>query len=222
MKALAGFCSFRVLQGFGGGGLAPSEQSILADTFAPAQRGMAFAVYGLAVVMAPAIGPTLGGWITDNYNWRWIFFINIPVGILSLFLSYHMVHWNSANAIKEKAAAWKGGLRIDYIGFGCLVDLGNRRVAGHLRQRARRMTGSAQTSSGFSPPLPSPASSPPSSGNCFFTDKPVVDLRLFKSRNFPLHQYPDVLRRLRPDIDNCHDSAVRAGLARLQRDKRRP
>ncbi|HVZ61818.1 MAG TPA: MFS transporter, partial [Terriglobales bacterium] len=65
----------RVLQGAGGGGLAPSEQSILADTFPPEKRGMAFAMYGMAVVVAPAIGPTLGGWITDNASWRWIFFI---------------------------------------------------------------------------------------------------------------------------------------------------
>ncbi len=77
----------RVLQGAGGGGLQPSEQAILADTFPPAKRGMAFAVYGMAVVTAPAIGPTLGGWITDNFTWRWIFFINIPVGILSILLT---------------------------------------------------------------------------------------------------------------------------------------
>src|SRR6201996_942421 len=79
------FC--RVLQGAGGGGLAPSEQAILADTFSPKQRGMAFAMYGVAVVSAPALGPTLGGWITDNYSWRWIFYINVPVGCLSLFLT---------------------------------------------------------------------------------------------------------------------------------------
>ena len=78
---------FRVLQGVGGGGLAPSEQAILADTFPAAQRGLGFAVYGMAVVIAPAIGPTIGGWITDNYSWHWIFFINIPIGILSLFLT---------------------------------------------------------------------------------------------------------------------------------------
>src|SRR5258708_24211564 len=78
---------FRVLQGAGGGGLQPSDQAILADTFAPAKRGMAFAASGLAVVVAPAIGPTLGGWITDNFSWRWIFFVNIPVGILSLVLT---------------------------------------------------------------------------------------------------------------------------------------
>jgi MFS transporter, DHA2 family, multidrug resistance protein len=78
---------FRVLQGVGGGGLGPSEQAILADTFPPAKRGMAFAVYGMAVVLAPAIGPTLGGFITDHYSWRWIFFINVPVGIASIVLS---------------------------------------------------------------------------------------------------------------------------------------
>src|SRR6185437_12894349 len=81
----------RVLQGLGGGGLATSEQAILADTFSPEKRGMAFAVYGMAVVMAPAIGPTLGGWITDNYNWRWIFYINVPVGLLSLYLTSRVV-----------------------------------------------------------------------------------------------------------------------------------
>jgi DHA2 family multidrug resistance protein len=78
---------FRVLQGIGGGGLAPSEQAILADTFPPAKRGMAFAVYGMAVVLAPAIGPTLGGFITDHYSWRWVFFINVPVGIASILLT---------------------------------------------------------------------------------------------------------------------------------------
>ncbi len=113
---------FRVLQGAGGGGLAPSEQSILADTFSPKQRGMAFAVYGLAVVVAPAIGPALGGWITDNYNWRWIFYINVPVGCLSLFLTDLFVH-DSPQAKQEHDNVWKDGLKIDYTGFA-LVALG--------------------------------------------------------------------------------------------------
>jgi len=113
---------FRVLQGIGGGGLAPSEQSILADTFSPEDRGMAFAIYGVAVVFAPAIGPTLGGWITDNFDWRWIFFINIPVGILSLFMTSRLVH-ESAQAKKEHENVWRNGLNVDYIGFG-LVALG--------------------------------------------------------------------------------------------------
>ncbi len=83
---------FRILQGAGGGGLGPSEQAILADTFSAKQRGMAFAMYGMAVVVAPAIGPTLGGWITDNYSWHWIFLINVPIGILSLVLTQRVVH----------------------------------------------------------------------------------------------------------------------------------
>ena len=82
---------FRVIQGAAGGGLQPSERSILADTFPPERRSLAFALYGMAVVLAPAIGPTIGGWITDNYTWRWIFFLNIPVGILSLILTSRIV-----------------------------------------------------------------------------------------------------------------------------------
>jgi len=112
----------RVFQGAGGGGLAPSEQSILADAFPANLRGQAFALYGMAVVFAPAVGPALGGWITDTYSWRWIFFINIPVGILSLFLTWHLVE-DSEGAKKEHESVWRGGLKIDYIGFG-LVAIG--------------------------------------------------------------------------------------------------
>jgi MFS transporter, DHA2 family, multidrug resistance protein len=111
---------FRVLQGAGGGGLQPSEQSILADTFSPAQRGMAFAIYGMAVVAAPAIGPTLGGWITDNYEWRWIFFINIPVGIISLILTHHMIQ-DPPHLIREQQQARRKGMRIDFIGLALLA-----------------------------------------------------------------------------------------------------
>ena len=110
---------FRVVQGAGGGGLQPSEQAILADTFPPKQRGMAFAVYGMAVVLAPAIGPTLGGWITDNFDWRWIFFINIPVGILSLLLTNRLIQ--DPPYLKTQ----KKNRRVDYIGLGLLaVGLG--------------------------------------------------------------------------------------------------
>ena len=111
---------FRLLQGAGGGGLGPSEQAILADTFEPKERGQAFALYGLAVVAAPAIGPTLGGWITDNYDWRWIFFINIPVAILSLFLTSRMVE-DPPHIIAEVAESKRKGLNLDYIGFGLLA-----------------------------------------------------------------------------------------------------
>ena len=82
---------FRVIQGAGGGGMQPMAQAIMADSFEPHKRGQAFAVYGLVTVLAPSIGPTLGGWITDNYSWRWIFFINIPVGILAFFLVMRLV-----------------------------------------------------------------------------------------------------------------------------------
>jgi MFS transporter, DHA2 family, multidrug resistance protein len=115
---LAALIFFRVLQGAGGGGLQPSEQAILADTFPPAKRGMAFAVYGVAVVTAPALGPTLGGWITDNYTWRWIFFINIPVGILSLLLTSRLI--TDPPYLKRRKLS---ETRIDYIGLG-MVALG--------------------------------------------------------------------------------------------------
>jgi DHA2 family multidrug resistance protein len=107
---------FRVMQGIGGGGLQPSEQAILADTFPPRQRGMAFAIYGVAVVTAPAIGPTLGGWITDNFSWRWIFFINIPVGILSLILTSFMLE-DPPYFVKERAEKREAKLRVDYWGI---------------------------------------------------------------------------------------------------------
>ena len=82
---------FRVMQGAGGGGLQPMAQAIMADSFEPQKRGQAFALYGLVAVLAPSIGPTLGGWITDNFTWRWIFFINIPVGILAFILVTRLV-----------------------------------------------------------------------------------------------------------------------------------
>lgn len=113
---------FRVMQGAGGGGLAPSEQAILTDTFPENKRGQAFALYGMAVVVAPAVGPALGGWITDTYTWRWIFFINLPVGILSLFLT-HLFVKDSEAAKQEHKDIWKGGIKIDYLGMG-LVALG--------------------------------------------------------------------------------------------------
>ena len=107
---------FRVLQGLGGGGLGPSEQAILADTFPVAKRGMAFAVYGMAVVLAPAIGPTLGGFITDHFSWRWIFFINIPVGLVSLLLTQRLV----SDPPHIQAAKERTG-RIDYVGLGLIA-----------------------------------------------------------------------------------------------------
>lgn len=108
---------FRVLQGIGGGGIGPCEQAILTDTFPPPKRGMAFAVYGMAVVCAPTIGPTFGGFITDYLSWRWVYFINIPVGIVSLLLTQRMVTdppWLRPSSEKAKAP-------IDLMGLGLIV-----------------------------------------------------------------------------------------------------
>jgi MFS transporter, DHA2 family, multidrug resistance protein len=111
------FC--RILQGIGGGGLAPSEQAILADTFPPEKRGQAFAMYGLAVVCAPAIGPTLGGYITDNFDWRWIFFLNVPICLISLFLTSRIVE-DPPYVKAQVAKSQKGGIKLDFLGFGLL------------------------------------------------------------------------------------------------------
>src|SRR5260370_17833830 len=106
----------RVIQGAGGGGLQPMAQAILADTFPPEKRGLAFSIYGVTAVVAPSIGPTLGGWITDNYTWRWIFLMNLPVGILALFLVIKYVEdppFLRRLPIKQS--------KVDYIGFGFLA-----------------------------------------------------------------------------------------------------
>jgi len=107
---------FRVLQGAGGGGLQPMAQAILADTFPPQQRGLAFALYGITAIMAPTIGPTLGGWITFNYSWRWIFFINLPVGIATWFLVRRFVEDPPYLGRLKRA-----GVRLDYAGIALLA-----------------------------------------------------------------------------------------------------
>ncbi len=167
---------FRILQGAGGGGLGPSEQAILADTFPPAKRGMAFAIYGMAVIMAPAIGPTLGGFITDHYSWRWIFFINIPVGILSLALTSRMV--SDPPHLKEMRE--KSG-SIDYIGLSLIaVGLGCLEVVLDKGQEEDWLNSSFIIYFGIVAAV------------CLVSfciwewrhPTPVVDVRMFKSRNF--------------------------------------
>jgi DHA2 family multidrug resistance protein len=108
----------RILQGIGGGALQPISQSILVESFPRHKQGMAMAVYGMGVVVAPVIGPTLGGWITDNYSWRWIFLINIPVGALSLTLTSLLI-WDPVYLVRK---AWRG-MKVDYLGLG-LLSLG--------------------------------------------------------------------------------------------------
>ena len=112
----------RILQGMGGGALQPIAQSVLLESFPPAKRGAAMAIYGMGIVVAPIIGPTLGGWITDNYSWRWIFYINLPIGLLAAFM---------ANAFVEDPPYLKNQKpgRIDYTGFSLMaLGLGGPRV----------------------------------------------------------------------------------------------
>src|SRR6266481_3786600 len=116
---------FRILQGAFGGGLQPMAQAILGDTFPPEKRGLAFALYGVTAICAPAIGPTLGGWITDNYSWRWIFYINVPVGALALGLVYQLVEDPPYIArLKQRLSGF------DFIGFSLLtVGVGALQIA---------------------------------------------------------------------------------------------
>jgi DHA2 family multidrug resistance protein len=107
---------FRVLQGLGGGGMAPLAQSILADSFPPQKRGQAFALYGLAVVVAPVIGPTLGGWLSDNVSWHWCFLINGPIGLGALALMYLLLE-DPESAVEERRRLRKQGVRFDIVGF---------------------------------------------------------------------------------------------------------
>jgi len=168
----------RVLQGLGGGGLAPSEQAILADTFPVEKRGQAFALYGMAVVVAPAIGPTFGGWITDNFNWHWIFFINLPVGLLSLYLSNRMVE--DPPYLKARKEASKH-LKVDFMGLG-LVALG----VGLLEVTLDK----GQEKDWFGSPM---IRTTALLAVClliafalweWYHPDPIVDLRLLKNRNF--------------------------------------
>ncbi|HXW50256.1 MAG TPA: DHA2 family efflux MFS transporter permease subunit [Xanthobacteraceae bacterium] len=118
--SLSALIFFRILQGLGGGGMPTSEQAILADTFPPYRRGQAFALYGIAVIVAPTVGPTIGGWITDNFSWHWIFFINVPIGLLSLGL----VHWlvdEPEILERERRERLAGGLNVDWIGFALIA-----------------------------------------------------------------------------------------------------
>jgi MFS transporter, DHA2 family, multidrug resistance protein len=115
---------FRAIQGVGGGGLQPMAQAILNDTFPPEKRGLAFALYGITAVLAPTVGPMLGGWITDNYSWRWIFFIKIPIAALALYLTYKLV---SDPPFLRRVK--RGGIRVDYIGIAMLsLGVGSLRV----------------------------------------------------------------------------------------------
>jgi MFS transporter, DHA2 family, multidrug resistance protein len=168
---------FRILQGVGGGGLQPSEQAILNDTFPLEKRGMAFAVYGVAVVVAPTIGPWLGGWITDNFSWRWIFYINIPVGIISLLLTSLLV----SDPPYMKRTKLKEGFRIDYIGIGLIsLGLGSMQIILDKGEREDWL------SSGFIQVFFVLMLIGIIAGIIweYYQEHPVVNLRMLKDRNF--------------------------------------
>ncbi|HET8995675.1 MAG TPA: DHA2 family efflux MFS transporter permease subunit [Acetobacteraceae bacterium] len=172
----------RTLQGAGGGGLAPTEQSIFADTFPPEKRALAFALYGLTVVTAPAAGPVLGGYLTDAYSWHWCFLINLPIGLLSLTLVQLFVSEPSVLR-QERRDLLAGGLRVDYIGFA-LVVLG----FGSLQIMLDRYERDNGFSSSFITSLALVAAV---SLLCLVVwellhPQPVMNLRLFRSRGFAI------------------------------------
>jgi DHA2 family multidrug resistance protein len=170
---------FRVLQGLGGGGLQPSAQAILADAFPPEKRGMGFSVYAMAVVFAPAIGPTLGGWITDNFNWRWIFYINVPVGILSFMLTGALI--KDPKYLVERVKQMRGKLQIDYVGIALLtLCLGFLQVVLDKGQEDDWFGSHLIAVSSF-------ISVAALLGVIWWelrVKNPIVDLRLFRERNF--------------------------------------
>jgi DHA2 family multidrug resistance protein len=165
---------FRVLQGLAGGGLQPLSQAILLETFPKEKHGQAMAAYGLGIIVAPIIGPTLGGWITDNYTWRWIFYLNIPVGILSLMMMARFIHDPPYIQRQRNANVDLWGIGLLALGLGSLqilLDTGQRKdwlgsrdirievfccIVGLLFFVIREMT----------------------------VDNPIVDLRALKDRSF--------------------------------------
>jgi MFS transporter, DHA2 family, multidrug resistance protein len=164
---------FRVLQGLGGGALQPISQAILLESFPLRKRGMGMAIFGVGVVFAPIIGPTLGGWITDNYTWRWIFFINIPVSVLSLTLVEMF--------IVDPPYLQRGVTKIDYMGLGLLaVGIGALQV----------VLDNGEKNDWFGTPWVFQLAV--ISALCIIgliiwelrTDHPIIDLRIFRARNF--------------------------------------
>ncbi len=178
--SLALLVFFRALQGAAGGGLQPSAQAILTDTFPPRQRGMAFAVYGVSVVFAPALGPTLGGWITDNISWRWVFLLNVPVGVLLVFLTVAFIQ-DPAHLVASRRAAGSRPFRFDYAGFA-FVALG----LGALQIMLDR----GQEDDWFGSPLIVALALVSASALVALvvreltTSEPIVDLRLLRDRTF--------------------------------------
>jgi MFS transporter, DHA2 family, multidrug resistance protein len=174
---LAQLIIFRVLQGFFGGGLQPNQQSIILDTFPPAQRGRAFSISAVAIVVAPVLGPTLGGWITDNFTWRWVFLLNVPIGIITSIAVMQFVEdppWEKKKSSK---------VSVDYIGIG-LIAIG----LGCLQVMLDRGEDDDWFSSNFILTFTALAAIGIAGAAVWllYTRKPVVDLRVLKDRNFAL------------------------------------
>jgi DHA2 family multidrug resistance protein len=167
---------FRVLQGFFGGGLQPNQQSIILDTFPPSQRGRAFSLTAVATVVAPVIGPTIGGWITDNFTWRWVFLINVPIGVLTTFAVIALVE-DPPWAKRARQAS------VDYIGIG-LIAL----TFSTFQIMLDRGEDDDWLSSSFIRTFAAIAAFGlcAACGWLLYARRPVVDLRVFKDRNFAL------------------------------------
>ncbi len=168
---------FRVLQGFFGGGLQPNQQSIILDTFPPEQRGRAFSISAIAIVVAPVLGPTLGGWITDNFTWRWVFLLNVPVGVITSIAVMQFVEdppWEKKRT---------GKISVDYIGIG-LIAIG----LGCLQVMLDRGEDDDWFSSNFILSFAALAAVGIAGAVVWllYTRKPVVNLRVLKDRNFAL------------------------------------
>jgi DHA2 family multidrug resistance protein len=173
---------FRVIQGAGGGGMQPVSQAILVDSFPREKQGMAMAIYGMGVVVAPTVGPTLGGWITDNYSWRWIFLLNVPIGVISLLLISMLIH-ESSRASRGTA---KQGVKIDFIGLGLLgLGLGFLQIVLDKGQRDDWF-GSPFIVWGT---VISVAALVGLIVRELAVENPVVDLHLFRDRNFAISTF---------------------------------
>ncbi len=168
----------RVIQGAGGGGMQPMSQAILVDTFPREKQGMAMAIYGMGVVVAPTLGPTLGGWITDNYSWRWIFFLNVPVGILSVILISLL--------IAESGKSSRSAKNIDFLGLGFLgVGLGFLQI---VLDKGERDDWFGSTFITWMTVISVTALIALVIRE-LRTKNPVVDLTLFKDRNFAISTF---------------------------------
>lgn len=166
---------FRVLQGIGGGTLVPVAQAILRETLAPEERGKAMGIYGFGVVLGPAVGPTLGGWLTDNYSWPWIFYINVPIGIVNMLMVMRFIE-DPPYLVRDKGKMDLSGLLLMTIGLGAL----------------QIMLEKGQQKDWFNSDFIIYLAVIACAGLVLFVwrelsvDKPAVDLRILKDRNFAL------------------------------------